>query len=527
LSFSLLTEPWIPVIRQDQSPDKVGLRQALLEAHAIHSIHDPSPLVTVALHRLLMAVLYRAPGIPNEAAWRALWKADRLPAAEIGAYLDRWADRFDLLHPTRPFFQVTRIADEKEHPIAALVIEAASGNNALLFDHGLVEGEASLPLDRAACHLLAHQQFAVGGGVSKPFNRMDGPVTKGVVLLAHGQSLKETLLLNALPVEHWPQAARGSGGDRAFWELDDPPEPDQQGTRPLGPAHYLTWQSRQIHLLIADGQAVGCQIRQRYCLPKGQIFDPARPHRADEKLGILPVKVDKSRVAWQMADSLLAGAGETGKEGLTEWLAWVAVEAGKGKIECPQAAVVSINGLTTGEQAAKIDLWRREIMALPFALLRSEDLLRSLYEGIRLARRADQLLAKYGQALAWGLGEPGRLADVCAWFMPAKGAQPGKLPPFAEKLARTFGLQGRYWATLEPAFRDLCRDLPALGEIEAMALWREQVQASAREAVRTLRPSLLDQAAHFEVVAQLESRFDRMLKSRLQPQVADGGEQDE
>src|SRR5690606_33682957 len=152
-SFSLWTEPWIPVQRLDGRSERVSLPEAVAEAHTILGIADPSPLITVALHRLLLALVYRTHPLAGLADWQSLWQAGCFNAAAVFAYGERWADRFDLLHPSRPFYQVPFMADEKVHPVAALALEAASGNNPALFDHGRVEGATELPLDRAACYL--------------------------------------------------------------------------------------------------------------------------------------------------------------------------------------------------------------------------------------------------------------------------------------------------------------------------------------------------------------------------------------
>jgi CRISPR system Cascade subunit CasA len=77
--FSLLEEPWIPVLREGRV-EEVGLREALLQAHNITRIETPSPLEEAALHRLLLAVLHRALMGPRRLEdvldW---WRAGRFP----------------------------------------------------------------------------------------------------------------------------------------------------------------------------------------------------------------------------------------------------------------------------------------------------------------------------------------------------------------------------------------------------------------------------------------------------------------
>ncbi|NJL73503.1 MAG: type I-E CRISPR-associated protein Cse1/CasA [Candidatus Competibacteraceae bacterium] len=169
-SFNLLDEPWIPCVRADGACFDLGLAQVIDQAHELREVYEDSPLVTVALHRLLLAVLHRAYGGPRRKAdWRALWEVGRFDTSVVGGYLQQWAPRFDLLHPERPFYQCrdAEILEAKLHPASALRQELASGNNATLFDHGRI---ARFSLAEAARALVAVQQFALGGGVSKPFN---------------------------------------------------------------------------------------------------------------------------------------------------------------------------------------------------------------------------------------------------------------------------------------------------------------------------------------------------------------------
>ncbi len=58
--FNLIDEKWIPVRFPDGTRDELGIRDTLLRSREIAAIEDPSPLVVAALHRFLLAVLYRA-----------------------------------------------------------------------------------------------------------------------------------------------------------------------------------------------------------------------------------------------------------------------------------------------------------------------------------------------------------------------------------------------------------------------------------------------------------------------------------
>src|SRR6266508_3593688 len=94
--FNLIAERWIPCRTADGRSEELSLRDTLVRAHDLRELWDSSPLVTVALLRLLLAVLHRCFGPGNREAWRALWSAGRLDAARLDAYFDGHRDCFEL-----------------------------------------------------------------------------------------------------------------------------------------------------------------------------------------------------------------------------------------------------------------------------------------------------------------------------------------------------------------------------------------------------------------------------------------------
>jgi CRISPR system Cascade subunit CasA len=65
-SFNLIDEDWIPVRFLDGRRLELGVRRTLQRASEIAEIEHPSPLVAVALHRTLLAILYRAQEGPTD-----------------------------------------------------------------------------------------------------------------------------------------------------------------------------------------------------------------------------------------------------------------------------------------------------------------------------------------------------------------------------------------------------------------------------------------------------------------------------
>src|SRR5208337_970753 len=134
--FNLIDEPWIPCIDSHGHNIEYGIRDTLLKAHELREICDDSPLVTVALHRLMLAILYRAHSGPDDfKAWNSLYACEAFNSEKVMGYLDRHRDRFYLISDRYPFFQMARLETREAISINRLATECASGNNATLFDH--------------------------------------------------------------------------------------------------------------------------------------------------------------------------------------------------------------------------------------------------------------------------------------------------------------------------------------------------------------------------------------------------------
>ena len=130
VSFDLITQPWVPCVDGEGRPLELGLAETLARSHELRELEGESPLVTAALHRLLLAVLHRVFGPAGYESWRALWEAEQFDAAALDAYFDRWRDRFDLFHPTRPFYQAAdaRVAIPIQPTARALTPPASAGS---------------------------------------------------------------------------------------------------------------------------------------------------------------------------------------------------------------------------------------------------------------------------------------------------------------------------------------------------------------------------------------------------------------
>ncbi|WP_416445183.1 type I-E CRISPR-associated protein Cse1/CasA [Leucobacter sp. HNU] len=269
-TYSLITEPWIPCLMADGSERELSLSGVFREACSIRDIIGELPTQTFAITRLLLAILRRAfadrfedPDDPE--GWTELWEHG-IPAEPVLDYLSGFADRFDLLHPVTPFFQVAelRTAKNEVKDITPLLFDVPSNSR-------LFTGRAGSALERLSfaeaarwlVHAHAYDPSGIKSGMVGDARAKGGkgyPIGTGWAgaiggILIEGESLDRTLLLN-LP----PDPEERSATDLPPWER----EPDTAAARPnempTGPVDLLTWQSRRIRLVVESGSVVGCVL---------------------------------------------------------------------------------------------------------------------------------------------------------------------------------------------------------------------------------------------------------------------------
>jgi len=165
VSFNLIDKPFIPCVHLDGQTAEYGLRDTLLKAHEIAEVRDGSPLVTIALHRLLLAILHRCYRGPTNSAERvSIRETGYFDANCISTYFQKWAERFDLFDNDYPFFQRAGYAQAEPSSVNRLVKELSRGNNAALFDHTTDDPPMALTPAEAARAVITEQMFAYSAG---------------------------------------------------------------------------------------------------------------------------------------------------------------------------------------------------------------------------------------------------------------------------------------------------------------------------------------------------------------------------
>lgn len=349
--YNLIDQPWLLARRRDGTVAQLSILDTLGSAHELVTLLGEVPTQVFALTQLLLAILHRALNGPADTSqWAQLWNAPSLPRERIEAYLRTHADRFDLFHPETPFFQVANLhtAKGETSELAKLIADMPNGSP---FFTMRLDPSPTLSYAEAARWLVHCQAFdpsgiksgAVGdtrvkGGKGYPIGIGWSGWLGGV--LAEGDTLRETLLLNLIAADHldpWPD------NDRPAWERppDGPGEQQQGGRPPTGPLDLYTWQSRRIRLFTTGGQVSSVLICNGEPLhPRNQQHH--EPHtawrrsQAQEKAQKLPLVYmprshDPSRSIWQGLAALLPGAPQQqGRETIAptvlDWIARLTLE---------------------------------------------------------------------------------------------------------------------------------------------------------------------------------------------------------
>ena len=454
-TFDLIDESWIPCTMLDGSRRSLGLREILVQAQDIGELGGGSPLEVAALHRLLLAVLHRNLDIGNERKWAAVWKTGAFNPGVINDYFEKWHRRFDLFGRERPFYQVADLDLTKGGSSARLFFH--QDNNPTLFTHVATADPPSLTPAESARLLVGFMAFDVGGRKSDPpgISANAALLNKGAVVLAKGNNLFETLMLNLCRYapedeEPWPFSR---DQDVPTWERDEETLPVDR--RPAGYIDLLTWQSRRILLqpeIGVDGSTVvrnvvimkGAQPPNGFELRKRETMLAFKSNpRAKGTQDPWPVvTLTEDRALWRDSHALMASTSAESERPKT--LTWLADLASDDIIPYSQIVPVDVLGLRSNR--AKIEFWRHERLPLPLAYLKDKQLVGTLREVLELTETTAQNLNR------------------AMWTMATRvlAADPDRSPKAEDvrSLSDHLGAARAYWSHLEAPFKRLLVDLP-------------------------------------------------------------------
>lgn len=437
--FNLVDECWIPVLSRDGEVRDVSLLDVFRQADRLVAIACELPTLSVAVLRLLLAVLHRSVEGPAEITdWVAIrddWAGD---VENVEGYLDDHRDRFWMQHPTSPFLQVPdlRTARGEEFGLSRIVCDGP-GTSALMTTR-LGEHLETATWAQAALWLVHVHAFDVSGihtgAVGDPRVKGGrgyaiGTGWAGQLGILHllGESLQETLLLNLLAPEAAGLETRGVP-DLPVWErapLTALPEgwhpddgPVQPYRQPTGPVDLYTWPTRRVRLSGDADHARGVINAQgdRATPHNRQTVEPMSAWRYSEPQTktrgqdtYMPLKHRPERALWRGLEALLPQASHAGRPGeparrrapaLATWLARL---EGKGLLDERLVRWQAV-GIEYGSNESVFAEVLADQVTLPAALFSDADLAREAADAVDVAERAVSALGRLAQNVALAAG---------------------------------------------------------------------------------------------------------------------------
>jgi CRISPR system Cascade subunit CasA len=552
-TFNLVDEPWIPCMQDAHAPPMLlSLREVLAGAPRLWQVADPSPVITIAIYRLLLALLHRSlDGPRNAAEWRTAWQAGTWDTARVDAYLIRWRGRFDLFDDHQPFYQTASLNLDYAGAATLLTHERASDRNKpLLFDH--TQADAALSPATATRYLLAQQAFSVGGTWSYDSTRepiankyaKTSPLLKGAVCLVRGDTLFQTLMLN------WHQYAPESeapfpfhGDDLPAWERDTPTVPEER--IPAGYVDLLTWQSRRILLVPEERAGEGKTVVRRCVMMKGFFlplsfaswqaetmvaFQKIANAKAGEQPPWVMVGIQPHRLVWRDSDALYRSVPS--QQERPRMLDWLSELVDAGALDAHSIFPLDVHGLTSDQ--AKIEDWRRSTLPLPLEAVKRPEIVDALRKALDLAEQVGALFGarslgpggRGGTNGAQRLSGPSPMQVLCeALLAGGSGRSPDR--DAVRELARHLNTAQEYWARLDTPFRALVTRVADDFTVDEwgerryggreLPRWADEVRAAGREAFNVAIADLDMSGRSLRARALAEDRFRRCLHILMAP----------
>jgi CRISPR system Cascade subunit CasA len=548
IRFDLVDQPWIPCVRvEDGGMEETGLRQVLTEPKRYREISDSSPLITVSLYRLLLAILHRGLNGPrNIDEWGDIWN-NGWDVGLIHQHLDVHRRRFDLFDPDRPFYQTSQIEFEYETAVADIVHGMTLGNYSTLFDHTTLANPASLSPAAAARVLVGYQSFAPGGLVTyrskhdepRPrFGAADSALlAKAAVVLATGDTLFQTLMLNLV------QYSREAGRPFPFSEDDDKPAWERecpatgQDRPPTGYVDLLTWQSRRIRYRPEygdDGNPVvravvrmkGDQLPNRDHWPDEETMVPFRknPRATGNQPPWNELALRSDRALWRDSTVLFQSIDDRQRRPRT--LAWIGQLTDNRVL--PRESVFSMDLFGMSIDRASIFFWRHERLPLPLEYLRNRELFQYLERGLALAEDVGRLFSS-GWVPApehWkGKNAPSPMRILGASLV--SPADPDRAETESIRQQVDSLAPGRiYWSRLEVPFIEFMQrmaeiwdpdDSWASATLATEATWVDALERIARDTFTETAGSLDLSGRELKATALAERQLNVLLSNLLAP----------
>jgi CRISPR system Cascade subunit CasA len=459
MSFNLLQEPWIPVVKGNWEYQELSLLDFFRTWQNLKEIQADNPPTTLAIYRFLLAIMHSAyQGPKNIDDWEKIQLDDGKKAIE---YLEKWRDRFDIFHPEYPFMQDLALTEDKAVPIFALHTMSTS----TVFSHEHEFSGYAISLPEAARLLVRLQSVDITSlrafypkQTSGNRSAVNTPTINNANVLIVGRNLKSTLMMNLMEYDlerNKPTALMPGTKDLPSWEVSYAGKPTS--SIPNAYISYLTYPWRRLNLFRRRDLVDRIAITMGNSLPNDLPFNQWECGLAfkDDK----PIRISPKRQLWRNSHSFLRSADTESRPQIVKWVAKLAAEEGL----VDKLINLQVFGMCADK--AKPLAWSVDRFAVPTIYIQDKKLSQRLKDSVDFAEEHRKIFAAFH-------GSPYQvLAEVL------KNNEAGKL-------ASALDGESRYWSTLDPIFLKLLEELPKnKEEIEDKFLaWKKAVQKAASDA---------------------------------------------
>ena len=398
--FSLWSDPWIDVINADGGCERVSIETCFKQALRLRAIAAPSPLSSIGIQRLLIAIaqdMVRPSSLDDVAR---LVSARQFDVRLLDAFAAAHAHRFDLFSDDAPFLQrpgpcdEIRKADRKK--VAALFVEVPSGTRRAWWKHHFEDAYVVCPAC-AAAGMLAFPAASTNFGKGNRATIVGAGVR---YVLPSGPNLFIALARSVLAPEYQAPSAHGDPTAAPWtWPADAIGASERTA---VGYVESLLFPCRTIRL-IPQARSITCA---RCGLPsslavaevlfaagwhyRGAWLDPFVAYRQTRQGRLFPVAADDTIASWRALAPLMSRAPPGSQRPLV-------IDQLAALLECGAVSDTTLltfrcAGLVVIDQA-RYRTWVDEVLAIPPAALRDDALAARLAGAVARAEEAARALA--------------------------------------------------------------------------------------------------------------------------------------
>ena len=355
-SFNLWDKKWIYVLDLNCQMKLVSLFELFRDSNNYKSLAGETETQNAAILRFLLAILHTVFSHMDEkghdnpitvrnarSRWKTLWDMGEFPTTPIINYCNLWKNRFDILSPDFPFYQVPEtIAEEEKYTklevskLNGEIIESNNQSKLFLLRSG--NNKKQMTIDEGSRWLIYLQSYDDRGKLS--INHDIGWLGHLGLIYAVGNNLFETLMLNLIFLR---DGIMDWGECKPTWENEviklSTDKENCKITFPDNPAELYTMQSRRLKLHInSDGLIDYFYSKGGDYFSSGDITESFvslgeqmtlfTTNKTDKQINIFPKRHDKSVQIWREFSSIIAqldkdDENKISSPGIVKWIAMI------------------------------------------------------------------------------------------------------------------------------------------------------------------------------------------------------------